>query len=230
MPGFTGVLHTWGRLLQYHPHIHFIVPGGGLTKDRAKWLPARNSFYLPVRALSKIYRAKFKAEMEAHGLADKADPAAWELEWNVNCQAVGDSEASLKYLAPYVFRVAISDSRIVAVNGRQVSFSYRKKGSNRPRKTTLDVLEFMRRFLQHVLPAGFMKVRHYGFMSANCAVSISRLRIMVLASIEGVVADLSGMTSRAAPPEKPKPRCKTCGGALLYLYGLFPGGHCRGST
>jgi hypothetical protein len=182
LPGFTAVLHTWGRQVQYHPHLHFIVPAGGLSTDRKKWLPAGNAFYLPVRALATIYRAKFKTEMATQGLLPQIDPRVWHIAWNVNCQAIGGSETTLKYLAPYIFRVAISNSRIMNVKERTVTFSYRKKDSNRVRKVTLDVLEFIRRFLQHVLPTGFMKVRHYGFMSTNCAVSLARLRLLILDS------------------------------------------------
>lgn len=232
MPGFTGVLHTWGRTLQYHPHLHFIVPGGGLSSDKSEWLSAANAFYLPVKALSKIYRAKFRAEMEQEGLLEGIDPVVWTMNWNVNCQAVGNGEASLKYLAPYVFRVAISNTRIVAVKDRNVTFSYRKTGSNRPRQMTLDVMEFIRRFLQHVLPCGFMKVRHYGFMSGSCTINIAKLRLCILASNKDCVFDLTDLMAKPAPvpTTRPSPTCKACGGLLEYLYSLFPGRTCRGST
>ncbi len=230
LPGFTAVLHTWGRQVQYHPHLHFIVPAGGLSTDRKTWLPAGNAFYLPVRALSKIFRAKFKAEMARQGLLHKINPATWQIAWNVNCQAVGSSEATLKYLAPYIFRVAISDSRILAVKERTVTFSYRKKGSNRARKVTLDVLEFIRRFLQHVLPAGFMKVRHYGFMSSNCAVSLDNLRPLILASLQNIRLCLTDLAASKPKPAAPKPLCPACGGILLYLFSLIPGKLCRGPT
>lgn len=230
LPGFTGVLHTWGRQLQYHPHVHFIVPAGGLSKDRDQWLAAGNRFYLPVRALARIFKAKFKTAMEKKAMLPLIDPQAWQLIWNVNCQAVGDAEASLKYLAPYVFRVAIADSRIVAVQGRQVTFSYRKSGSNRTRTTTLDVLEFIRRFLQHVLPCGFMKVRHYGFMNSACKVSLARLRLLVLATLERVVFDLAELVTKKAEAPRKKPFCRHCGAQLLYLYSLIPGVPCRGPT
>lgn len=230
LPGFTGVLHTWGRQLQYHPHIHFIVPGGGLSADRSQWLPSRNSFYLPVQALSKIYRAKFKHEMEKAGLLCQINPKVWDQEWNVNCQAVGNAEASLKYLAPYVFRVAISNSRIDSFDERSVTFSYRKKGSRRLRKTTLDVFEFIRSFLQHVLPSGFMKVRHYGFMSGACSVSVTRIRILILACLQRMPKDLSFMAPREKVREKPTLKCKDCGGILRYLTSITPWGPCRGHT
>ena len=230
LAGFSGVLHTWGRQTQYHPHLHFIVPAGGLSPDRKKWLPAGNSFYLPVRALSKIFRAKFKAEMARQGVLHKIDPCVWQIAWNVNCQPIGNSEATLKYLAPYIFRVAISDSRIMAVKDRTVTFSYRKKGSNRNRKITLDVLEFIRRFLQHVLPAGFMKVRHYGFMSSNCTISLARLRLLILAGLQNMRLSLADLAPKKQKPAMPKPLCPACGGSLFYLFSLIPNTPCRGPT
>jgi hypothetical protein len=227
LPGFTGVLHTWGRMMPYHPHIHYLVPAGGLSINRKKWLTARNCFYLPVRALSKIYRAKFKAEMERLGLIDQIDPSVWATDWIVNCQAVGSPEAALKYLAPYIFRVAISDNRILAVEDRKVTFSYRKSGSRRLRKTSLDVMDFISRFLQHVLPAGFMKVRHYGFMSANCAVTIRSLRQMVVACLRDLALFLSDETRQVSPSTWRGPFCSGCGGRLIYIFSVIPGRPCR---
>jgi len=230
LPGFTGVLHTWGRMLPYHPHIHYIIPAGGLSSDRKKWIPARNPFYLPVRALSKIFRAKFKAEMVRLGLLKHIDPNVWDTDWIVNCQAVGSPEASLKYLAPYVFRVAISDSRILAVKDRKVTFCYWKTGSRRLRKATLNVMDFISRFMQHILPSGFMKVRHYGFMNANCAVTIRELRHMVVACLKDLALLLRD------EPQKQKhsyatwqgPFCSGCGARLIYLFSIIPGMPCRG--
>lgn len=234
LPGFTVVLHTWGRQMQYHPHLHLIVPGGGLSEDRNRWLPSAKTFYLPIKALSKIYRGKFRSEMISKKLITNIDPAVWAVDWNVNSQSVGDSEATYKYLAPYIFRVAISDSRIIGIKDGEVTFSYRKKESNRLRRTSVDTVEFIRRFLQHVLPTGFMKVRHYGFMSSSCQISRSKLRIMaltVLAVLKGEKVSLSELS----PPKNtkapmPKPKCRLCGGMLLYLFSLIPGRPCRGST
>jgi len=230
LPGFTAVLHTWGRQMQYHPHLHVIVPAGGLSPDRETWLPAGNAFYLPVKALSKIFRAKCKAAMARQGLLPEIDPSSWRIAWNVNCQAVGDSEATLKYLAPYIFRVAISNSRILAVEDRTVTFSYRRKGSSRPRRLSLNVIEFMRRFLQHVLPPGFMKVRHYGFLSTTCTVTLTRLRLLVLSGLQNMRFALSEMAPVKPKPAWAKPICPTCGAILQYVFSLIPGRPCRGPT
>jgi hypothetical protein len=220
--------------MQYHPHLHLIVPGGGLSKDRGQWLPSASNFYLPVKALTKIFRGKFKAEMTSRKLINSIDPAVWKVDWNVNSQAVGDSEATYKYLAPYIFRVAISDSRITEVKDGDVTFSYRQQKSNRPRRTTVDTCEFIRRFLQHVLPTGFMKVRHYGFMSSSCPISRSKLRLMVLTAQAARQVEMASLTELLSPQctkaPMPKPKCRLCGGELLYLFSMIPGRPCRGST
>src|SRR5438093_3068022 len=157
LPGFTGVLHTWGRQLQYHPHIHYIVPGGGLSRDRSAWLPSSANFFVPVNALSPIYPAIFKADIHQAGLLDHIDPQVWSIPWNVHSQARHHGHSAFTYLAPYVFKVAISNHRLVSLTGRTVTFTSRKVGSARLRTAQLDVIEFIRRFLQHVLPHGFMQ-------------------------------------------------------------------------
>ncbi len=179
LPGFFGILHTWGRTLNYHPHIHYVVPGGALSTKDHSWHPSRIDFYLPVKALSKIFRAKFRDEMKKAGLLELIPPKVWDIDWNVNCQAVGQSYAAVKYLAPYVFKVAISNSRIVKVDNHSVSFRYRKPHSRRWRIMTLDAIEFIRRFLQHVLPTGFMKVRHFGYMNPNCKVGLDTISTLI---------------------------------------------------
>jgi len=202
-PGFFGVLHTWGRTLEYHAHVHYVVPGGGPSDDGAQWLPSRADFFVPVRALSKIFRAKFRDAMKRAGLLAQIDPSVWRQDWVVHSQAVGDGRASLKYLAPYVFRVAISDRRIVSCDAGTVTFSYRKSGSRRWRKMTLCAMEFIRRFLQHVLPSGFQKVRHYGFTSPNSKQSIDAVRwVVTLHYDQGPRTewDVAALATAHAPP------------------------------
>lgn len=209
LPGFFGVLHTWGRTLQYHPHIHYIVAGGALSTKDGSWHPSRIDFYVPVRALSKIFRAMFRDAMQAAGLLDEISPEVWQAGFNVNCQAVGESSASLKYLAPYVFKVAIANNRIIKVDHGAVTFRYKKPHSERWRSMTLQVMEFIRRFLQHVLPTGFMKVRYFGFMNPNCKVTLDTIRALIELSY--------GFT--ITPPELELPSlppmvCPHCGGKL----------------
>jgi hypothetical protein len=215
--GFFGVLHTWGRQLQYHPHIHYVVPGGMLESQTGRWHPSAVNFYLPVQALSRIVRAKFRDRMAKAGLLSKIPAAVWSLEWNVNSQAVGSAEASIKYLTPYVFRVAISNSRIVKVENGKVFFRYKKTGSNRLRTLALDALEFIRRFLQHVLPTGFMKVRYYGFLSPGFKMPLEQVR----ARIE-MAFGFELPTPGVEPEPAPQILCRHCGHELVYRYSILP--------
>src|SRR5271169_1446558 len=130
--GFWGVLHTWGRTLEYHPHVHYVVPGGGIDADSSRWLPSRADFFVPVKALSPIFRAKFRDALAREGLLNQVDPAVWDRDWVVDARAAGDGQAALRYLASYVFRVAIGDHRIVWCDDGMVTFTYRRVGSNRP--------------------------------------------------------------------------------------------------
>ncbi len=210
-PGFFGVLHTWGRCLQYHPHIHYVVPGGGFDSQARRWHACSAGFYLPVQALSIIFRAKFRDAMAEAGLLDKIPAAVWTTDWNVNCQAVGEAEASLRYLARYVFKVAISEKRILAVDDTHVTFHHRKLNSNRLRTMRLPVMAFMHRFLQHVLPRGFMKVRYFGFLSPSFAMPLDEVRARIEMT-QGFAARAPEVTV-----EKPQPLCcRHCGGVLQY--------------
>ena len=216
--GFFGVLHTWGRRMQYHPHIHYVIPGGGLSEDRRQWIGAKGDFLVHVRALSKLFKGKFRALLAEHGLDRCVSDEVWRKDWVVHCKSVGDGTQVLKYLGAYVFRVAISNARIIKYDGQQVSFSYYKVGSNRPRQCTLHALEFIRRFMQHVLPSGFMKVRHYGFLSGKCAVSIESIRKMI-----GQCAERLRDVLLAEPPLKPKPLvCKHCRVIMRWVCFISP--------
>ena len=216
LPGFTGVLHTWGRQLQYHPHIHYIVPGGGLSADRSAWLPSRASFFVPVKALSPIYRALFKEAIHQAGLLEHIAPEVWTLPWNVHSQANHHGHSAFTYLAPYVFKVAISNRRIVSLTDRTVTFTYRKVGSARPRTTHLDAIEFLRRFLPHVLPDGFMKVRHFGFLHASCAIPLATIRLMV---VQGQPSE--GKPMRVVSPPPRVALCPACGVPMRVVMRLW---------
>jgi len=213
LPGFFGVLHTWGRTLDYHPHVHYVVPGGGISEDGSHWKPARADFLVPVKALSMLYRAKFRAIMQREQLLDQIDPAVWHKEFVTDCRAVGDGRASLKYLAPYVFRVAISDQRIVSCDRGKVTFLYKKSGSRRWRTMIVDAMEFIRRFLQHVLPSGFQKVRHYGFLHPQCKMPIEAVRW--LASLYYDLMFVLVCHVQVVGIQRPKLCCASCGGPLV---------------
>jgi len=174
--GIVGVLHTWGRNLSYHPHVHYLVPAGGVAADGETWSPSRKNFLLPVKALSKIFRAKFRDALRQTACWAGVPAAVWEQEWVVHCQPVGDGVSALKYLAPYIFRVAISNNRILKLAHGKVTFRYRASDTGTQRTCTLPAEEFLRRFLQHVLPKGFVKVRYYGFLASGCRQQLAALR------------------------------------------------------
>ena len=163
--GMLGVLHTWGRDLSYHPHVHFLVPAGGLSIDGEQWVAAKRNFLVPVKALSLLFRAKFRDALCAEALLDEVPLDIWHKGWVTHAQPVGNGESALGYLAPYIFRIAISNRRILSVEDGKVTFSYRASDTGRWRKMTVSAHEFLRRFLQHVLPKGFVKVRYYGLFS-----------------------------------------------------------------
>jgi hypothetical protein len=212
LAGFTGVLHTWGRQLQYHPHIHYLVPAGAISPDRKHWLSTSDHFFLPVQALSVIFRAKFRAAMDKAALLDLIPSEVWQQDWVVHCQAVGDGARALEYLARYVFRVAIANSRILSCQDGVVTFSFRDKKTGQTRRVRLKATEFIRRFLDHLLPSGFQKVRHYGFFSPTCSVPIERIRLLIAQKTgRPLWLDLS-----AAEPA-PGPFCPHCGGRLRVL-------------
>ena len=170
--------------------------------------------------MSILFRAKFRDAMRDEGLLDRVDPSVWRRDWVVHSQSAGDGRESLRYLAPYVFRVAIGDHRIVSRDDGQVTFTYRKVGSNRRRTMTLEATEFLRRFLQHVLPPGFPKVRHYGFLSPASAVALDLVRWLI-ALWAGLTYVLQAR--RAEKPTGPvvAAGCPACGGVLVRL-GFVP--------
>ena len=217
LPGFLGVLHTWGRQLAYHPHIHYVVPGGALSKKEDRWHPSRSDFYLPVKAMSKIFKAKFRDEMRKSNLDSHIPEEVWDQEWVVNCQAVGAGAHSVKYLATYVFKVAISNSRIIEIENHKVFFKYKKPQSNRWRTMQLDVMEFMRRFLQHVLPSGFMKIRYYGFLSPGASVPLEKLEALIELSFG---FEITKPETKIEPFGSPI--CNHCGGRLKYVASILP--------
>jgi len=217
MSGFLGVLHTWGRQIPYHPHIHYVVPGGAFSKSDGSWHCSRIDFFLPVKAMSKIFKAKFRDMIKNSKLYPQIPADVWNQNWIVNCQAIGASERSIKYLAAYIFKVAISNSRIVKVENRRVFFKYRKNKSNRWRTMAVDVMEFMRRFLQHVLPTGFMKVRYYGFFHPASSVSLDKIAALIELAFGFLIVTPKTLI------EAPEPMiCKSCGAKLLLRASVLP--------
>lgn len=198
--------------MNYHPHVHFIVPGGGVDKQNNKWRASKPDFFIHVKPLSRMYRRLFKEALHEAGLLEQVPAELWSKEWIVNSQASGGGEPTLKYLANYVFRVAISNNRIISFDENVVKFRYRKTKSSRWRTMELDPMEFLRRFLQHVLPHGFMKVRHYGFLSSTSKFIIQKIREMICCLYSIVKERVIELET----PQKPM-LCKHCGSHMKWL-------------
>ena len=198
--GFLAVLHTWTQRLEHHPHVHCVIPAGGLRPDRTRWISSRKRFFLPVRPLSRLFRGKFldylkqafqQGQLQFHGsLRELEHPvrfdewlaSAREQEWGVYAKPpFGGPEHVLKYLARYTHRVAIANGRLISLEAGTVRFQWRdSEHGNEIKETALDALEFIRRFLLHVLPGGFVKIRHFGFLSnRNRKQSLSLCRTLL---------------------------------------------------
>ena len=225
--GMLGVLQTWTRDLRYHPHVHYLVPGGGLAADGQTWSRARNAFFVHVKPLSRLFRAKFRAALAQTDLIDQIPTSVWQQEWVAHCQPVGTGQAALKYLAPYVFRVALSNNRILKLQDGQVTFRYRQSASRKSKICTLPAEEFIRRFLQHVLPKGFQKVRYYGFFSPGQRhrLAQARRRLGPAASTQTTATD-NDPAQAPLPPDPPAFPCPTCGRPMRHSRTLRPT-HCR---
>lgn len=240
--GFLAVLHTWGQNLMHHPHIHCVVPAGGLAPDGKRWIPCRRrrgkqaAFFLPVRVLSRVFRGKFIAKLKQaylHGklglrnqLSSLNVPAqftqllnqAVRQDWVVYAkQPFGGPAQVLKYLARYTHRVAISNQRLIRMEGARVTFRWKDYAhGNQPRTMTLHACEFMRRFLMHTLPRGFVRIRHYGFLAnRNRKENLERCRQLL--EHGGRVAQNQEPTSSAEPTEERENRCPVCRDGRMFL-------------
>ena len=237
--GITSVLHSWGSAMTHHPHVHMIVPGGGISLDGQQWVSCRPDFFLPVRVLSRLFRRLFLSMLVAahkagrltffarhQALADKAAFAAYlkplhRSEWVVYAKRpFGGPEAVLAYLSRYTHRVAISNRRLISTDNNRVTFKYkdyRIEGSGRYRTMTLDVAVFIRRFLMHVLPKGFHRIRHTGLLAnGNRAANIARARELL---------DVPAIETPATPddPGELAQQCPCCGGRMIVIEVFEPG-------
>jgi Putative transposase/Transposase zinc-binding domain len=199
--GCIAVLHTWTRALLYHPHVHLIVTAGGLSADRTRWIaPKHPAFLVPVQALSVIVRAKMCAALQRAGLLTEVPSAVWAMPWVVHTQPAGNGARVLEYLARYLFRVAISNSRLEQIDDDQVTFRYRDHRTQETRRATVAGVEFLRRFLQHVLPRRCTKVRYYGLWSATRRADLDHARTLLTAERAPHSAVQPATTPAAAPP------------------------------
>jgi hypothetical protein len=238
--GFTGVLHTWGSALTHHPHTHWIIPGGGISLDGKRWVPCRPRFFLPVRVLSRLFRRLFLEKLRAAHqagrlrfftnlvrLAERDAFAAYlaplrKIEWVVYAKRpFAGPEAVLAYLSRYTHRVAISNSRLIALNDNEVTFKwkdYRAKDGDLHKTMALPIPEFIRRFLIHVLPSGFHRIRHYGlFANGGRAENLARARRLLVMPAPEVAADNDQTVDQTGePPTSPYP-CPCCGGRMIVI-------------
>ncbi len=240
--GFLAILHTWTQTLLHHPHLHCVVPGGGLSPDGTHWIGCRQSFFLPIKVLSRVFRGKFLELLDAaakrgtlrfpDSAASLADPHAWKAfvgqmrgkEWVVYAKApFGSPTQVLKYLARYTHRVAISNRRIVSITDDEVTFRYRDRAhGNEIRSMKLRGVEFLRRFLLHALPKGFVRIRHFGLLANRVRkVNLGRCR-----SLLGVLTTTE--PDREADPahcdESTAPLCPSCRVGRLRSVAVLPPG------
>jgi hypothetical protein len=235
--GVLSILHTWGQTLVRHPHVHCVVPAGGLSPDHERWVhPKYAGFFLPVRVLSRVFRGKFvetlrraydRNELDlARGSEHLRAPAAWRAfvdalfaaDWVVYAKpAFGGAHAVLRYLGRYTHRVAISNHRLLAFDGEHVTFSYKDYAHGDARRTmTLTAMEFLRRFVQHILPRGFVRIRQSGFLANTCRtarVALART-ILTTPSPPAPAADTPAPTT-ANTPARATWACPRCGAAMI---------------
>ena len=236
--GLTLVLHTWGSALTHHPHVHGIVPGGGLAPDGQRWVACKPGFFLPVRVLSRLFRRRFlEALTAAHAagqlkffgahaaLADTAAFTAWlaplrQCEWVVYAKRpFAGPAAVLAYLARYTHRVAIANSRLITLDARGVTFKwkdYRAKGKTKYKTMTLSAAEFMRRFLLHVLPSGFHRIRHYGLV-ANAGRRDNLAKARELLNVPPDIDNEARTDNAATDPVQPTYICPDCGAPMIII-------------
>ena len=237
--GILSVLHSWGSAMTHHPHAHMIVPGGGFSLDGKRWLSCRPLFLLSVNVLSALFRGLFLDKLRAAYQAGALqffgkhtrliDPRAfaaylaplWNAKWVVYCKRpFGGPKQVLRYLARYTHRVAISNRRLIACDNNGVTFKwkdYRIQGPDRYKVMTLATHEFIRRFLMHLLPAGFHRIRYYGLLaSGKRAENIARARELLMPPIIPVDA-IKASNPHPAKPEKPKHSCPCCGGRMIII-------------
>jgi hypothetical protein len=213
--GFTGVLHTWTRQLLFHPHVHYLVPGGGLTPDGLRWKRAPDAqYFLPQAVLAARFRNRLRQYLEQHqpDLLKTISARAWRGKWVVDVQPVGRGQTALRYLAAYVQKTALSARRLVACDDTSVTFTHQDRATGQARTVRLSGGEFLRRFLQHVLPKGFQRVRHFGWLSPAAKGRWERIHALL-------------DWQPAAPPPAPAPGgvflCSRCRQPMR-LVGLLP--------
>jgi hypothetical protein len=220
--GMLGVLQTWTRDLRYHPHVHYLAPAFALAPDGTRWLVGKSDFLLHVKPLGELFRAKFHAALHQMRLASQVDTRAWAKSWVVDCRPVGSAASALKYLAPYIFRIALSNNRIEGVANDAVTFRYTESKTGAQKRATLPLDTFIGRFLAHVLPKGFVKVRYYGLLHPG--------KRQLLAEVRSILALRQAVLPQPYAAAAPAPlvtapdvgRCPSCGQPMQLIQTLLP--------
>ncbi len=224
--GLVGVLHTWTRELAYHPPIHYLVPGGALAPDGSQWLsPSSAEWLVPVHALATLFRGKCKAALTTTGLLTSVAPQVWHKGWVTHGQPAGTGTAVLASFAPSLHRIALTTNRLETCEDGHVTFRVKERTSRAWTHRRLPAEEFMRRFLQHVLPKGCIKVRYYGLLSPSRRPALAQSQALLTACLSPTQAAKSG-DNREQYETPPTPtaalHCPTCGGQLVFLCRLVP--------
>jgi hypothetical protein len=215
--GFTAVLHTWNQQLLFHPHLHCIVPGAGLREDGKVCRVKNENFLLHLPVLRAAFKQALRGELERRQW--EVDPAVWHKEWGIHIQPCGTGASAIKYLGAYVARTAIGDSRIVKIDDQHVTFRWKDRaGGGREKLLTLDGVEFVRRYLRHVLPRKMHSVRHYGF--CHPAAKKNRERVRFLTGMTLLVQDERAQT-QADNPAQPGWLCPCCA-TPMRLFATLP--------
>jgi len=212
--GFTAVLHTWGQQMQFHPHIHLLVPGAGMDATGKVITVRKADYLLHLPKLQAAFRQHFRRELLSKDW--QVDPVVWTKSWGVHIQAAGTGSSAIKYLGNYVARSVIADSRIVSCTEESVTFLWKDRGDNRFKPKTIAGVEFVRRYLRHVLPRGLRSIRYYGFCHPAAVRNRERIRMFTGSPIV--------FGSRPQPPASPRPTCPSCNKSMV-LVATFPG--CR---
>ena len=223
--GILAVLHTWTTMLGYHPHVHLLVPAGGVTEN-GRWVAARKDYLVPVQALSKVFRGMF-IQMLRKALPRQHVPnSVWTKPWVVYCKpAVQGTEKVLQYLARYVHRVAFANSRLVRIEDGQVTFRYQNRRKQQWDTMTLPAMEFMRRFLQHVLPRGTHKVRYYGVWNPSQRSLLRRIQLVTGSGQAPSTTNDEPTTDTEKTPDgsfEKRRKCPCCGEGNLVLVEAIP--------
>jgi hypothetical protein len=231
-----GVLHTWSRTLIYHPHVHYLVPAGGLSLDQRQWVPSRPKFLVHVRPLADHYRTLFHQALERDAPDSlKSLPARlWKQRWVVHCQPAGCGQAALQYLSRYVFKTATGDRDLPLLPDGRVRWRYRDSTTGHGQHQDLEPFELIRRFLQHVLPAGFHRVRRFGWLHSAGRAKLNRVRALLQQAPVLTNAECAAWQPPQAdiqPPEPlpapdPTPLCRQCRQPMKHA-GSWPAGQPR---